>query len=112
EETCRGRCAPDHLTECDRAVLAALRQEFRAAPQQHLQQLALRRRLAGQVAGGATGTTSGTPAAGTRSPRRCTSVGVRGVCAGLGTTGPSPRPTDLANSARRGGSAQALDADR
>ena len=46
----RGPGAPDHLLRARRDLLAAAREGFRAAPQQHLQQLALRGRVAGQVA--------------------------------------------------------------
>ena len=42
--------AADHPLRSRRHLLAAARQGLRAAPQQHLQQLALRGRLAGQVA--------------------------------------------------------------
>ena len=52
EEARRGRGAADHHAGRRRPMLAALRQELRPAPQRHLQQLALRRRVAGQVAPG------------------------------------------------------------
>ena len=50
-EDARAGCREaDHHPERRRPVLAALRQELRPAPQRHLQQLALRRPLAGQIA--------------------------------------------------------------
>ncbi len=49
EEARRGRRPADHHAGRRRPMLAALRPGLRAAPQRHLQQLALRRRLAGQV---------------------------------------------------------------
>ena len=45
----RGPGAPDHLLRARGDLLAAAREGLRAAPQQHLQQLALRGRVAGQV---------------------------------------------------------------
>ena len=49
EDAGRGRRAADYHAGRRRPVLAAVRQELRPAPQRHLQQLALRRRVAGQV---------------------------------------------------------------
>src|SRR5262249_40152727 len=49
-----GRGAADHHAGRRRPVLAALPQGLRPAPQRHLQQLALRRRLAGETESGGT----------------------------------------------------------
>ena len=49
-EARRGRGAADHHAGRCRPVLAAVREELHPAPQQPLQQLALRRRVAGEVA--------------------------------------------------------------
>ena len=49
----RGPRPADHLLRARGDLLAAAREGLRAAPQQHLQQLALRGRVAGQVAAGA-----------------------------------------------------------
>ena len=46
----RGPRAPDHRLPARRDLLAAVREGLRAAPEQHLQQLALRGRVAGQIA--------------------------------------------------------------